>query len=84
MKAIDYIRQKVAQTLNLDPPDEVFRSALDKAMYKALSKHDLPNALFQVHLDWLAMVVCEYIQMDLLSVQRQKEMEVKINGTVSR
>lgn len=84
MKAIDYIRQKVAQTLNLDPPDEVFRPALEKAIYKALSQRSFSNALFRVHLDWLAMVVCEYIQMDLLSVQRQKEMEVKINGTVSR
>lgn len=84
MKAIDYIRQKVAQTLNLDPPDEVFRPALEKAIYKALSQHGFSNALFQVHLDWLAMVVCENIQMDLLSIQRRKEMEERINGTVSR
>lgn len=83
MKPIDYIRQKVAQTLNIDPPDEVFRPALEKAIYKALSQHSFPNALFQVHLDWLAMVVCENIQIDLLSIQRRKEMEEKINGTVS-
>ena len=83
MKPIDYIRQKVAQTLNIDPPDEVFRPALEKAICKALSQHSFPNALFQVHLDWLAMVVCENIQMDLLSVQQQKETEEKINGTVS-
>lgn len=84
MKPIDYIRQQAEQKLKIALPDQVFRPALDKAMYKALSQHDWPNALFQVHLDWLSMVVCEYIQMDLLSVQQQKEMEERINGTVSR
>ena len=81
MKAIDYIRQKVAQTLNIDPPDEVFRPVLDKAMYKALCIRDA-GGLFYISIDLLVCFVCEYIQMDLLSIQRRKEMEEKINGTV--
>lgn len=81
MKAIDYIRQKVAQPLNLDPPDEVFRPALDKAMYKSLCTKDADDPFF-ISLDYLAVVTIENIQMDLFSVQRFREMEVKINGTV--
>ncbi len=83
MKAIDYIRQKVVQTLSIDPPDEVFRPALEKAMYKAMLT-TLVAPLIEIQADWLAMVVCENIQMDLLSIQQYKEMEGKISGTISR
>lgn len=82
MKSIDYIRQKVAQTLNIDPPDEVFRPALDKAMYKALCTKEASDPFF-ISLDYLAVVTIENIQIDLISIQRRKEMEEKINGTVS-
>ena len=80
MKATDYIRKKVAETMNLDPPDEVFRPALDKAMYKSLCTKDANDPFF-ISLDYLAIVTIENIQMDLLSVQRFREMEVK-NETV--
>lgn len=80
MKAVDYIRKKVAETMNVDLPDEVFRPALDKAMYKSLCTK-YANDPFFISLDYLAVVTIENIQMDLLSVQRFREMEVK-NGTV--
>lgn len=83
MKPIDYIRQKVAQTLNIDPPDQVFRPALDKAMYKALCTKEASDPFF-ISLDYLAVVTIENIQIDLISIQRRKEMEERINGTVSR
>lgn len=80
MKAVDYIRKKVTETMNVDLPDEVFRPALDKAMYKSLCTK-YANDPFFISLDYLAVVTIENIQMDLLSVQRFREMEVK-NGTV--
>ena len=83
MEAIDYIRQKVAGALEIDPPDEVFRPALDKAMYKALCTKNASDPFF-ISLDYLVVVTIEYIQMDLLSVLRRKEMEGKISGTISR
>ena len=83
MKAIDDIGHKVVQTLSIDPPDEVFRPALEKAMYKAMLT-TLVAPLIEIQADWLAMVVCENIQMDLLSIQQYKEMEGKISGTISR
>ena len=83
MKAIDYIRQQAEQKLKIALPDEVFRPALDKAMYKALCTKESSDP-FCISLDFLVVVTCENIQMDLISIHRRKEMEVRINGTVSR
>ena len=80
MKAVDYVRKKVAETMNVDLPDEVFRPALGKAVYKSLCTKDADDPFF-ISLDYLAVVTIENIQMDLLSVQRFREMEVK-NGTI--
>ena len=79
-KPIDYIRQQAEKKLEIALPDEVFRPALEKAMYKALSAHIVLPPLFLVSMDWLAEVVSEEVQMDLLSVLRKNEMEEKING----
>ena len=83
MKAVDYVRKKVAETMNVDLPDEVFRPALGKAMYKSLCTKDADDPFF-ISLDYLAVVTIENIQIDLISIQRRKEMEERINGTVSR
>lgn len=87
MKSIDHIRQKVAQTLNLDPPDEVFRPALDKAMYKALRVTEAGQTL-KISLDWLAMVVCDYIRGDMISLEWKNIIDYAVeeltNGRVSK
>lgn len=81
MQAIEYVHRRATEILGFDPSDEVFRPALDKAMYKSLCTKDADDPFF-ISLDYLAVVTIENIQMDLLSVQRFREMEVKINGTV--
>lgn len=81
MQAIKYVHRRVTEILGYDPPDEVFRPALGKAMYKSLCTKDADDPFF-ISLDYLAVVTIENIQMDLLSVQRFREIEVKINGTV--